>query len=98
MEGVSERRYTDEQLENIDPPPFEYQGKTYTAYEATQKQRQIETAIRKCKREIIGYDAAGQTEASQDASIRLRRLSAEYKAFSKAAGLREQPERARVYR
>ena len=97
VEGVSERTYTEEQLSNIDPPPFEYQGKTYTAYEATQKQRQIETAMRKCKREMIGYEAAGQMETYQDSAIRLRRLSVEYKAFSKAAGLREQPERARVY-
>lgn len=96
VEGVSERTYTDEQLENIDPPPFEYQGKTYSAYEATQKQRQIERAIRKSKREFVGYEAAGQTEAAQDSAIRLRRLSQEYKAFSKSAGLRTQPERARV--
>lgn len=93
LEGVSERTYTDEQLANIDPPPFEYQGKTYTAYEATQKQRQIETAMRKCKREMIGYEAAGMTEDHQNAAVKLRRLSAEYKNFSKAAGLREQPER-----
>ena len=98
VEGVSERTYTDDQLANLDPPPFEYQGRTYTAYEATQKQRKIETAMRKCKREIIGNEAAGQSEAQQDSSIRLRRLSAEYKAFSKAAGLRQQPERARVQR
>ena len=96
VEGVSERTYTDEQLANIDPPPFEYQGKMYTAYEATQKQRQIETAMRKCKREVIGYKAAGQSESAQDASIKLNRLSKEYKAFSNAAGLRTQPERARV--
>ena len=96
VEGVSERTYTDEQLANIDPPPFEYQGKTYTAYEATQKQRQIETAMRKCKREIVGYEASGQTDAQTDSSVRLRRLSKEYKAFSKAANLRTQPERARV--
>lgn len=96
VEGVSERTYTDKQLANIDPPPMTYQGRTYSAYEATQKQRQIETAIRKCKREIIGYNAAGQTEAAQDSSIRLKRLSQEYKAFSNAAGLRQQPERARV--
>lgn len=96
VEGVSERTYTDKQLANIDPPPVKYQGRTYTAYEATQKQRQIETAMRKYKREIISYKAAGQTEAEQDASIRLRRLSQEYKAFSSAAGLRTQPERARV--
>ena len=94
VEGISERTYTDEQLANIDPPPFDYQGKAYTAYEATQKQRQIETAMRKCKREIIGYEASGQTEAAQASSIRLGRLSKEYKAFSKAAGLRTQPERS----
>lgn len=96
VEGVSERTYTDKQLANIDPPPLTYQGRTYSAYEATQKQRQIETAMRKCKRETIGYNAAGQTEAAQDSSIRLKRLSQEYKAFSNAAGLRQQPERARV--
>lgn len=96
VEGVSERTYTDEQLANIDPPPFEYQGKIYTAYEATQKQRQIETAMRKCKREFIGYEAAGQSEAAQDSAIKLGRLSKEYKAFSGAAGLRTQPERAQA--
>ena len=96
VEGVSKRTYTDKQLANIDPPPFEYQGKQYTAYEATQKQRQIETAMRKCKREMIGYEAAGLADDYQDSAVKLRRLSAEYKHFSKAAGLREQPERARV--
>lgn len=98
VEGVSERTYTEEQLANIDPPPFDYQGKAYTAYEATQKQRQIETAMRRCKREIIGFESAGQPEAQQDSTIKLLRLSKEYKAFSKAAGLREQPQRARVHR
>lgn len=96
VEGVSERTWTDEQLESIDPPPFEYQGRKYTAYEATQKQRQMETAMRKCKRELIGYEESGQVEAYQDSAIRLRRLSEEYKKFSSAAGLRKQPERARV--
>lgn len=96
VEGVSTRTYTDAQLENIDPPPITYQGRQYTAYEATQKQRQIETAMRKYKREVIGYEAAGQDEASLDAEIKLKRLSKEYKAFSRAAGLRVQPERARV--
>lgn len=96
VEGISERTYTDKQLANIDPPPIMYQGKTYTSYEATQKQRQIERAMRKCKREIIGNKAAGQTESEQDAAVRLERLSKEYKSFSKAAGLRAQPERAMV--
>ena len=96
VEGISQRRYTDEELKNIDPPPFEYQGRTYTAYEATQKQRQIETSMRKYKRDVIGYNAAGLTEDARDAAIKLGRLSKEYKSFSKAAGLRTQPERAQV--
>lgn len=98
VEGVSERTYTDEQLENIDPPPFEYEGREYTAYEATQKQRQIETAIRKYKREMIGNDAALQPEAHQAAEVKVKRLYKEYKKFSKAAGLREHLERTNVYR
>lgn len=96
LEGISERTWTDEQLSNIDPEPFEYQGRTYTAYEATQKQRQIETAMRTCKRDLIGFEESGQLEAYQDSAVRLQRLSEEYKKFSASAGLRTQPERARV--
>lgn len=94
--GVNEPTYTVGQLRDIDPPPFEYQGKTYTAYEATQKQRQIETRMRELKRRLIGLEASGDNKAYEENAIRLRRLSREYKAFSRAAGLRTQPERARV--
>jgi hypothetical protein len=94
---VSERTYTDEQLANIDPPPFEYQGKTYTAYEATQQQRKIERTIRKLKRERTAFESAGLTEDAQDISVRIRRLNAEYKSFSNAANLTLQKERMKVY-
>lgn len=96
VEGVSERTYTDEQLASIDPPPFEFEGKKYTMYEATQKQRQIERTIRKWKREQAAYKASGLTEDEQTVSIRIRRLNSEYKAFSKAAGLPEQKERMKI--
>lgn len=98
LDGVSERTWTDEQLKNIDPAPITYQGKEYNAYEATQKQRQIETAIRKAQREVIAYKEAGLEVDYTDASVRLRRLNDEYKRFSKTAGLREQRERANVLR
>ena len=39
LEGVSERAYTDKELQEIDTPPITYEGRRYTAYEATQKQR-----------------------------------------------------------
>lgn len=96
LDGLSERTYTDEELENIDPPPFQFEGKTYTRYEATQKQRQIERTVRKLKRERAAFEAAGIENKAQSVSIRIRRLNAKYKAFSKAAGLPEQRERMNV--
>lgn len=97
VEGVSERTYTDEQLEHIDDGlGCTFEGKTYTAYEATQEQRKVERTIRKLKREKTAYNAAGLTDEEQAVNIKLRRLSAKYKAFSAAAGLPEQRERMKV--
>lgn len=96
IEGVSERTYTYEQLANIDPPPFEFEGRMYTAYGATQKQRRVETSVRNVKRRKAAFKAAGLTDEAQATNIRLRRLSKEYRAFSKAAGLPEQRERMKV--
>ena len=92
VEG-SPRTYSKEQLKNLDNPPFGYKGRTYTHYEATQKQRQMETSIRKTKRELIGYNAVGDEEAFTSASIKLQRQKQEYKAFSKVAGLKAKLER-----
>lgn len=97
VEGVSERTYTDEQLEHIDDGlGCTFEGKTYTAYEVTQEQRKVERTIRKLKREKTAYNAAGLTDEEQAVNIKLRRLNAKYKAFSAAAGLPEQRERMKV--
>lgn len=97
VEGVSERTYTDEQLAHIDDGiGCEYDGKKYTAYEATQMQRSIERQIRKQKRIRDAYKAAGLKDDETAANIKLRRLNAKYKEFSKAAGLPEQLERLKV--
>lgn len=98
VEGVSERTYTNEQLEHIDDDHgCTFDGKDYTAYEATQMQRRIERTVRKIKREKAAYKAAGLHEDETAVNIRLRRLNAKYKAFSVKAGLPEQPERMRIY-
>ena len=89
--------YTEEQLANIDPPPIEYNGKTLTYYECTQKQRAMETAMRKTKREIIAAQASGDDDMFTAKSIRLRRQKEEYANFSKSAGMLTQNERAQVY-
>ena len=96
IEGISERTYTDQELANIDPPPIEFEGRKYSAYEATQMQRRIEATIRKQKRLKTAYEAAGLTDKATAANIRLRRLNEKYRAFSKAAGLPEQRERMKV--
>lgn len=97
VEGVSERTYTDEQLAHIDDDlGCDFDGKKYTAYEATQMQRRVEREARKLKREKAAYKAAGLRKEEQVVNIRLRRLNAKYKAFSKAAGLPEQRERMKV--
>ncbi len=95
--GISPPAYTEEQLANIDPPPVEYNGKTLTYYECTQKQRVMETAMRKTKREIIAAQASGDDDMFTAKSIRLRRQKEEYAKFSKSAGMLTQNERAQVY-
>lgn len=96
IEGVDVPLYTKEELANIDPPPFEYNGKRYTYYEATQKQRSMERAIRKTKREILAADKSGDKDRFTEKSIRLRRQREEYDKFSKSAGLLTQNERNQV--
>lgn len=97
VESVSERTYTDEQLEHIDDGlGCTFDGKSYTAYEATQMQRRVEREVRKLKREKVAYKAAGLRKEEQVVNIRLRRVNAKYNAFSAAAGLPEQRERMKV--
>ena len=97
VEGVSERTYTDEQLAHIDDDlGCEFDGKKYTAYEATQMQRRVEREVRKLKREKAAYKAAGLHEDETAVNIRLRRLNAKYGVFSAKAGLPEQRERMKV--
>lgn len=97
VEGVSERTYTDEQLEHIDDDlGCEFDGKEYTAYEATQMQRRVERQIIKQDRLVTAYKASGQKDEYYAANAKLVRLIAKYKAFSEAAGLPLQWERTKV--
>lgn len=96
LEGVSERVYTDDELANIDPPPAEFEGRTYSAYEATQMQRKMERTVRKLERRRAAYNAAGMTDKEEQTGIRIRRLKKEYREFSRAASLPTQTNRMKV--
>lgn len=97
--GVTKPTYTAEQLEafkKANADGITYQGKHYTTYEATQAQRRLETAIRKCKRKITVLEGAGDDDALKAARTRYTRLNQEYARFSKAAGLRTQTARLKA--
>ena len=97
--GVSIPQYSPEELERMRQKNEEgvtYQGKHYTGYEATQRQRRLEASIRRQKRRILVDEAAGDAEKLQADQIKLQILRQEYSRFSKVAGLRTQLERAEV--
>ena len=72
---------------------IDFEGKHYTLYEATQRQRSLERSIRKTKRKILIDESTGDAEKLQWDQIRLVRTREEYHRFSEAAGLPEQFER-----
>ena len=77
-----------------EPDPRTIGGKTYTYYESTQKQRQMERQIRATNREIEAIKSIGGD--AQDLQNKLRGQMADYKSFSKAAGLKERDNRLRL--
>lgn len=97
FEGVSERNWTKEMLDDIDPEPFEFEDKEYTFYEATQKQRQIERTIRKYKHRVMMYDKVGDEESKLIAQVRLQRQRQLYKDFNRAGKLRSTSVNTSIY-
>lgn len=95
--GVSERLYTDEWLEEQNArenTPREWKGKQYTAYEARQKQRQMETALRAKREQVQLLRTGGANE--EDITIgqcKYQALLDDYKRFSKFMGIPVQTER-----
>lgn len=96
--GVSRPVHSEKELEEINArsnEPVEYRGRTMTRYEASRKQRQMETAIRYAKDERDACAAAGDKVGAAQARKRSAALSSEYKTFCEKAGLTPRPERTR---
>lgn len=88
--GVNEPQYTDAELEDFRKQNEEgvtFDGKRYTLYEATQRQRKFERTIRKQKRRILVDEATGDKEKLLTDQVKLQRLKQEYTRFSKGVGL-----------
>lgn len=98
--GITPRTYTDEQLDQMsaeENKPVEYNGKTYTKYEATQRQRRLETTMRAQRQKIKLLEEGGADEqALINARARYVKTSNEYVNFSKSMGLSQQWDRVTV--
>lgn len=74
-----------------------YNGKEYTSYTATQKQRKLETLMRKQRQDIKLLQEGGADNATiTEYRCKYRATSAQYTAFSKAMGLPQQRERVYI--
>lgn len=97
--GISERNWTDEWLEaknREENTPKEFKGKEYTLYEAKQRQRQMETAMR-AQREKVDLLKKGGADPDDIMIARAKYQGQlnEYSRFCKKMGLTE--ERERIY-
>ena len=95
--GVSVRNYSDEWLEAKAREEAEkklFRGKEYNLYEATQKQRQMETAMR-AQREKVKLLQQGKADKDDviNAKSKYQAMLDEYAEFSKKFNLPEQRER-----
>lgn len=91
--GVNDPQYTDEEMEAFRQQNEEgvtVEGRHYTLYEATQRQRKFERTIRKQKRRILVDESTGDADKLQVDQVRLVSLRQAYSHFSKSAGLPEQ--------
>lgn len=92
--------YTDEELADIrekeeEKHPFETTDRSgnkiireYTNYEATQRMRSMETAMRKQRALAAGYKASNNEEDYNTTKTKYRRQMAEYKRFCEAMGMK----------
>lgn len=89
--GVNKPNFTKKQLqESIERNKKGYtdaNGKHYTLYECTQKQRELERNIRKAKSTIMAAKSAGDSELIKQAKAELFQQQSLYKSFSSACGL-----------
>lgn len=98
--GISQRKYTDEWLEEQNRRENEkklYKGKEYDTYGALQHQRKLERTIRKQKQDVELLEKAhADPEDLTLAKCKLRATNKAYVDFSKEMGLRQQRERLKV--
>ena len=97
--GISVRTYTDEQLEDMEVKEQKikvWNGREYNVYQATQKQRQMETAMRAQREKVqLLKDGGADKDVVMIEKAKYQGQLDEYARFSKKMGLKQ--ERERIY-
>lgn len=92
--GISEPIYTNKELKEFREATVEWNGNKIPYYEATQKQRQLENAIRKQKRTVQTLEKANMDNKIEKGQ--LAQLQKKYKDFCKETGLEKDNQRLQV--
>lgn len=89
--GVAKPNFTLEELEEMKRRNAEgytdEKGKHYTMYECTQRQRELETLVRKNKDGQIAARKAGDEELAKQYQAKINKYTKKYNEFSDACGL-----------
>lgn len=100
IKGIDTPTYSEEELDRMNEEentPKEYNGRQYTAYEAQQRQRQLETAMRADRQKIELLTQGGADDDTiTGAKAKYFQRQDEYVKFSKAMNLPQQWERITV--
>lgn len=100
IKGIDTPTYSEEELDRMNEEentPKEYNGRQYTAYEAQQRQRQLETAMRADRQKIELLTQGGADDDTiTGAKAKYFQRQDEYVKFSKAMGLPQQWERITI--
>ena len=97
--GISSPKRTDKELDEIidrSNQPVIYNDKVYTRYEASQKQRKLETLIRKEKENLQAFEILKDDVEIKKSKAKIKELTNLYKDFSNSVGLSLYMEKTRI--
>ena len=98
--GFSKPNYTEAQLEQFKEKNNKGitlpNGKHLTMYDVTQKMRELETNVRRCKDGVMMAREADNKELANDYKQKMKQYQNEYKYLTNLAGIKGHPENMRV--
>ena len=98
--GVNKPNFTQEELDKLIAANAKGyttpDGKHYTMYECTQKQRDLETNIRRAKEKQMAFESSGDEQGAQEARAKVVYYEKLYNYFSNRSGLVVKPKKTRV--